>query len=170
MAAADVNLLMHAVELNGFEAHDHDEPEFLEIDMTLDTGAVNCVLSREDVPMHEITPSEGSLAGQVFQAAGGKLLPNEGEVHLNLVAPAEGEQVTEILTTFQVAKVTRPLLSVTKICDQGELDVLCRKNAAYILDKDMRVVAKFQRRGGLYIARMRMRNPKYPGFAGQGNP
>ena len=162
-----LQFLVDSEELNKLE--DHEEPEFIEVDVTMDTGAESCVLSPEDVPTHVVRPSKGSKAGQRFQAVGGKLIDNEGEVTLDMVAPAEGETTTELTATFQVAKVTRPLLSVTKVCDTGGFDVLCRREAAYILDGQQRVVAKFARRGGLYVARMRIRNPKHPGFAGPGN-
>ncbi len=168
VAAEALSFLGDSVEINDLE--DAEEPEFIEIDMTVDTGAMNSVLSREDVPTHEVLPSEGSRAGQQFQsaAAGGKLIDNEGEVQLDMIAPAEGESLTELTSTFQVAKVTRPLLSVTKVCDRGNFDVLCRREAAYVLDDKQKVIAKFPRRGGLYVATVKVRNPRWRGFAGQG--
>ena len=46
-------------------------------------------------------------------------------------------------TTFQIAEVTRPLMSVSKLCMRGGYDVLCRKDKAFILDSEHKVVALF---------------------------
>ena len=69
--------------------------------------------------------------------------------------------------TFQVADITRPLPSVTKICEKGDLEVVCRQDAAFILDKQKRIVAKFPRRNGLYVSTMDVKNPRHPGFTRQ---
>ncbi len=83
-----LQFLVDSEELNKLE--DCEEPEFIEVDVTMDTGAESCVLSPEDVPTHVVRPSKGSKAGQRFQAVGGKLVDNEGEVTLDMVLPAEG--------------------------------------------------------------------------------
>jgi hypothetical protein len=62
---------------------------------------------------------------------------------------------------FQVAEITRPLMSVSKICDQ---DMVCifEKTHARILDGDGNVVARFERDGGLYTCTMKLRRPDDP--------
>ena len=50
--------------------------------------------------------------------------------------------------------------SVGRICDEG-FDVKFMKNEAHVMKKDGTVVCKFERRGGLYIAKMSQRNPLY---------
>ena len=70
-------------------------------------------------------------------------------------------------TAFQVAEVTRPLMSVSKICENGDYDVLCRKNEAIILDSKHNVVALFEKRSGLYVAKVDLHNPKHQGFSRQ---
>ena len=74
-----------------------------------------------------------------------------------MVAPELGK---ELACTLQVAKVTRPLLSVTKITESGKLHVVCRKDVAMILDDKQQVLAKLHRSGGLYTAIIRLRNPQ----------
>ena len=63
-----------------------------------------------------------------------------------------------------MAKVTRPLLSVTKMTERGDLHVLCKKDEALILDQDNRTVALFVRKGGLYTVVMKVENPRWRPF------
>ena len=71
-----------------FEAVEHlhglpeAEPEYIEVEMTLDTGASGHAINRLDLPGFGVVDSPGSRAGQNFQAAGGKLIANEGQVLL----------------------------------------------------------------------------------------
>jgi hypothetical protein len=123
----------------------------------LDTGATTHATSRVDFPGCEVRESAGSKAGQMFQAAGGKTLPNEGESTMYMVSP-EGN---ELCLNMQIAEITRPLISVTKMTEKDELAVLCKKDVALVLDRQNRVVTKFHREGGLYVCYMKYRNPKY---------
>ena len=143
--------------------------EFYWIEVALDSGAANHVMSREDAPGYTVEESEGSRRGQKFQGASGRLIPNEGKIALNLLVSKDDDvkEFIELESTFQIAKVTRPLLSVSKICQSGQLDVLCRQDEAFILGKQHKVLAKFERKGGLYVAQMAVRNPKFSGFSRQ---
>ena len=142
------------------------EPVFIETEMTLDTGATVHAADRLDLPGHEVRESAGSRAGQKFGCAGGKLISNEGECKVLMVAPGGIE--CEIDTTIQIAKITQHLLSVTQMIKNGDISVLCKKDEAQVLDAQNRVLAVFQRKGGLYVAKMKVRNPKYKApFGGQ---
>jgi hypothetical protein len=142
-----------------------EEPEFSEVEMTLDTGATVHAADRMDLPCHVIEESPGSRAGQQSQAAGGKLIANEGRAVVEMLAPgADGELVCSI----QIAKVTRPLLSVTKIAESGKISVLSKKDEALVLDEPNKVLARFTRKGGRYTAIMRVRNPRFQLFARPG--
>ena len=66
---------------------------------------------------------------------------------------------------FQIAAVTRPLMSVGKICDEGH-NVTFDKEKAIVRHTDGSELARFVRQpGGLYVAKMKLRNPL--GFSGQ---
>ena len=65
----------------------------------------------------------------------------------------------ELNSIFQVAEITRPLMSVSRICDQ-DLECLFSKSCAKVLTPSGEVVATFERDGGLYTAKMRLRAPK----------
>ena len=62
-------------------------------------------------------------------------------------------------SVFQVAEITRPLMSVSRICDQ---DMVCifEKDHARVLDTDGNTVARFERDGGLYMCTMKLRRPE----------
>ena len=54
------------------------EPEFVEVECTLDTGATVHAADRVDFPGHVVNESAGSRAGQRFQGASGEFINNEG--------------------------------------------------------------------------------------------
>ncbi len=145
-------------ELNTAEG---EEPEFIEIDLTRDTGAGASVLKRADAPGHAVSESRGSRMGAAFVTAGKDRLPNEGQVNLSM-APVDSN--VEINSSFQVAEVTRPLWSMSEVCD-CDLEVLFTKTSASARDpkRGGRVLARAERKGGLYRSRMRVKNPKYRG-------
>jgi hypothetical protein len=65
---------------------------------------------------------------------------------------------TGINSTFQIAEVSRPLYSVSKICDSGAT-VKFDSPEAIVRNKNGRVLVKFERQGGLYVAEFSI-NPK----------
>ena len=105
----------------------------------------------------------------MFSAAGGHRMHNQGQVTLQVLLPGGAEGDEPASTVFQVASVTRPLWSVSKICD-SDYTVLFNKKEAKIFDSKGVPVCTFERQGGLYVARMKLKNPKHRGFARQGKP
>ena len=103
--------------------------------------------------------SPGSKLNQHFVGAGGHRMRNEGQVRLMMRA-ANGRKGRDIRTTFQVAKVTRPLMSVSKICDAG-MSMRFTATMAVIEDAQGKEVCRFIRKGGLYVASMKLRNPNF---------
>jgi hypothetical protein len=135
-----------------------EEPEYYEVETTLDTGASAHAADRVDFPGYTVEESPGSKAGQIFGCAGGKSLANEGQMTVEMVSPVEG---TQIKLCTQVTKVTRPLLSVSKITEEGKLKVLCDQIKAVIIDLSGKVLATFPKKNGLYVCMMRVKNPRY---------
>ena len=96
-------------------------------------------------------------------------MPNRGQVQLNLRAGRrEKGKGKDIKTVFQVADVKRPIWSVSKICDAG-FTVKFGQKAAVVLDSRGKECVRFERRGGLYVARLMLRKPKAEGFHRPGN-
>ena len=114
---------------------------------------------RDMVPGWEVRPSEGSRQGREFVTAGGGALKNQGE---QMVPMRSGEGVwTE--TRWQIAPVTRPLLSVGEECDANKLVILAKTGGA-ILSLETGSVRRFPRKNGAYEIEMWV--PPPPGRGG----
>ena len=133
-----------------------DEPQEIDMDVTLDSGAGDHVADPDDAPGYDLQESPGSRMGQYFVGAGGERIANKGCMDLNLVAPNGSNRGTGLRSRFQAARVTRPLHSVSKICDEGH-EVRFKKESATVLDEKGKVIAVYTRKGGLYVATMKLR-------------
>ena len=145
-------------ELNHAETNNN---EFLdvEIEIAADSGASEHVAADTDAPSYKVEESIGSRSGQHFVGAGGHRMANRGQMKLNMRAD-NGKKGRDVRTTFQVARVTRPLMSVSKICDAG-MSMRFTSTMAVIEYAKGKEVCRFLRKGGLYIASMKLRNPSY---------
>ena len=121
----------------------------------LDAGAEDHVCETSDAPGYGTEESDGSRQGKCFLAANGERIPNRGQLRLNLMS---GD--VPVASTFRVARVTRPLFSVAKMADAG-FKVTFDKTQAEVTDvRTNRAVARFPRRGGLYVSQMVLRAPE----------
>ena len=134
----------------------------IDFDVALDLGCVDHVCAGSDAPGVAIKESAGSSRGQNFVVGNGDKIPNQGQVSLPLEANVD-KDVNHVDAIFQVAKVTRPLMSVSRICDGGFTCHFDDKRGV-VKDKSGKVVCVFDRRGGLYICNMKLRSP----FTGRG--
>ena len=92
----------------------------------------------------------------------GGLIPNLGQSQLNLSDCNVGRDIQSV---FQIAAVTRPLLSVGRICDEGH-SITFNDVMAVVHDKEGGEICRFHRNpGGLYVAKLKLRSPA--GFGGQ---
>ena len=135
----------------------------IEIEITLDSGCVEHVLDAGDAPGYCLLQSAGSKRRQNFVVGNGHKIPNKGEVHLNLEAEVLGRK-NQLQTIFQVPAITRPLMSVSKICDQG-LKCVFDKDKATVFNDKGDTVCEFQRRGGLYVTTMKLKRPVEEGIS-----
>ena len=115
-----------------------------EVAIAIGSGAVDHVANDEDMPGIEVVPSASSIAGRHFMGANGKTIENRGQA-----AVAMKCGTANINSVFQIARVSRPLYSVSRICDAG-CDVHFNKTEGRIT-KGGKLVATFPRRGGLYV-------------------
>ena len=84
----------------------------------------------------------------------GGTIPNLGQSQLNL-----SDQDRDLQSVFQIAAVTRPLMSVGRICDQGH-SITFNAVMAVVHAADGSELCKFERKpGGLYVAKLKLRNP-----------
>ena len=137
----------------------------VEFEVALDSGSTDHVCHKVDLPGYPIEESPGSRAGQGFIVGNGARVTNDGQSLLSLQGAGDKEHTMS--TTFQVAKVSRPLMSVGRLCDKG-FDVLFKKDRADVLVPDNTVILSFERQqGGLYVAKLRLKRPASP-FGRQG--
>ena len=100
--------------------------------------------------------------------AGGHGMKNQGEMLLKMEAPIDDGRDQPIESMFQVADVVRPLFSVSRICDHGNNTMTFDKTKAVVRNPKGKVLMVFKRKGNLYIAQMKVRNPKHASFGRQG--
>jgi hypothetical protein len=132
----------------------------IEFEVALDSGSVVHVCAPDDIPGYHVGDSAGSRRHQEFLMGDGGTIPNLGESQLNL---SDGDK--PLNSVFQIAAVTRPLMSVGRICDQGH-SITFDAVMAVVRGSDGTELARFERKnGGLYVAKLTLRNPA--GFGGQ---
>jgi hypothetical protein len=140
-----------------------DVPEFVEVKVVLDSGAGAHVMNKADCPGYEIKESAMTKAGAAFKAANGSTIKNYGEVRVEMVTKDSKGGSHNISLKFEAADVTRALWSVGLICDAG-LDVKFNKSKASVVNANGTEVCAFNRENGLYLATVKIRNPRHPSF------
>ena len=134
----------------------------VEIEVAADTGAVAHVVGPKHLPgsIAVTQPEDGKLRN--FVSANDGKIKNYGKANVQLVQ----EDGTVIENTFNVADVSRPLHSMGVIADTGK-EILFTKGEAVVVPEgalskflgSIRQLAKYRRKGGLYVAKMKARNP-----------
>ena len=119
------------------------------VDCVLDSGAADSVCPRSMAPQFAITETDASRAGVYYTAADGGRIANVGET----TVPIALENGAQTSATFQVADVSRPLMSVGKACEMGNR-VLFGSGGGYILNVSTGGATPFYKRDGVYIFTM----------------
>ena len=156
---ADLAEMMEMIEgLHVLEAEQAEEdllaltPKATIINVALDSGACDHVANKDDLRGLKIRETAASRAGRGYIAANGERIPNEGECE---VALKDAKAGAEFSSLFQLAPVSRPLFSVSRICDRG-CDVHFNNQRAKVT-KNGRTLAVFERQNGLYVANMEIK-------------
>ena len=116
------------------------------VKVVMDSGAAELVAPRSMAPQFAIVDSAASKAGVYYTSANGGRLDNLGQQDLP-IALANG---CKAMTTFQIADVSRPLMSVGKICQLGNR-VLFGSNGGVILNLGSGQVTPFEKEDGVYV-------------------
>ena len=93
----------------------HNPDEWIEIEVTVDSGACETVMPASMARGIEITTSLNSH-GAEYEVANGQTIPNLGERRCLLMTL---DAVAAKKITFQVADVHKPLLSISRCADMG---------------------------------------------------
>jgi hypothetical protein len=132
------------------------EDDEVVLEVTADTGAVDNVMNPNEIPGFPIKPSFGSRNGKHFMGAGAERIENKGEVRLSM-KPTDGGQ--KLAGTFQAADITRTLMSISKVCDSAPDTTVEFSAKEGIVKRKGRPIAKFYRKGGLYVMRVKVKKP-----------
>jgi hypothetical protein len=133
--------------------HPHRNPPkgkiLMTIEGTMDSGASNSVAPIEALPGVKISESAGSKSGQHYVSAGNDRIPNVGEqlVHFKT---KEGHRSS---LKWQCAPVTKPLLSISHICDAGHR-VTFEATGGYMVNLKSGRKTSFRRKNNVYVLDM----------------
>ena len=147
--------------LSPFMGNKPDANGYTSVTSVMDSGASESVAPASMCPLYPVKPSVGSLAGQKYLSASDDLIPNLGEQHLPVVTETGREGVVK----YQIAEVSRPLTSVSEICDAGG-QVVFGKNGGVIVNLTTGAETPFHRENGVYTLQMWVK--PQAGFAGRG--
>ena len=145
-----------------------------EILVAMDSGCVAHTVHPRHVPSTVAIDSSGDVRD--FTDAGGGSIANHGKIAITL----EQEELADVDSSASVADVCRPLHSVSTTCDTGK-EVLFTRGMCTVVPEgalsrflgQVKQHARYPRKGGLYVARMRVkargvRDPKPKPKAGFG--
>ena len=106
-------------EILGFswrsEPEIYQDNKWVKVNSVVDSGASTGVAPPGMVPNVKVVPSEGSNRKQMFTSASKHKLKNVGEQRI--LACTEAGEPMDVL--FQIADVSKPLVSVSAICERG---------------------------------------------------
>ena len=140
------------------------------VEVAQDSGCVCHVCCPEQLPGSAIVtkPADGKLRRLV--AANNTPIQNHGITNVIM----QQDDGSELGGSFQVADVSRPLHSTSQICDsesrrcpEGHEVLFTRKTSIVVpagalsrFLKHCRKIAEYPRKGGLYVAKMKLKTPK----------
>jgi len=163
---------VHDVDALPLEAEDFDDEVHVAdmkriVKIAIDSGAGSHVMSPVDLEGYALEPSPASIRGKGFIAANGGRIDNLGQCHVRM--GQRGDHGMK--TTVQVAEVSRPLMSVSQICDAHTDNRVVFTAAEGLVMRGDQVLARYPRSGGLYVAEMELDSvggARPAGFPGQG--
>ena len=125
--------------------------DFVETDivLTLDSGCCDHIVDMADIPGYAcvLAPSPGSKRNQKIVVGNGGRVKNQGQVDLRMSTKGDTAS-SDLHSVFQVAEITRPLMSVSLITDLGLHCIFDDKKAEVMNDKG-EILCAFERKGGL---------------------
>lgn len=124
------------------------------VEVPVDSGAVEVVAPPDFAKDYDIVPGEAFRSGKKYRAANGGILHNEGEKRVEFLT--ENGDLRRLC--FQIAKVTKPLISAGKITAKNHRVVL-DDDDAYIEHKITGVRTPLYKRNGVFVLRMWIRRP-----------
>ena len=123
------------------------ESEWVEVELTADTGACDTVMPRSMATHIPIQPSLQSLKSMSYEIADGNTIPNLGERRCVMWTE---NATTARKINLQVADVHKPLSSLSRCADMG-FESRFGRIAGALIDEETGEVVPLQRKGNLYV-------------------
>ena len=140
--------------------------------ITVDSGAAESVMPMGMLENEELVEGAAKMAGVKYVAANGARMANFGEKSVKFKC-SEGAAMNKIM--FQVTEVGKPLASVSKILDKGNVVVFSRgKKGSYILNEKTGSKIALKEDKGTFVMDVEFYQPegetkgRVPGFTRQG--
>jgi hypothetical protein len=131
-------------------------------EVLIDSGACESVTPSSAFKDFPIEESQGHIDGTNYVSASGTDIPNEGQQ----IIPAVTEDKMACQFTFQVAAVTRPILSVSRICERGnEVEFSRDGKGGVIRHVKTQKEIPFIKKNGIYVLKLWI--PRPAGFTRQ---
>jgi hypothetical protein len=137
------------------EVNSFDEKQ--KIRFTVDSGAAETMCKKTDAKDFPIIHG-GNESMTKYIMPNGEIVENDGEKHLK-VKTAEGDK---FMVRTQLIDVRKPLMSVSKVCDEGNR-VIFEENGGFIENTKSGQRTNFQREGNVYVLELDL----VSGFTGQ---
>ena len=125
-------------------------PEWMEVELTADSGACDTVMPLSMCESIPVEPSPQSIAQIEYEVANKQTIPNLGQ--RNCLIWSETSETPRGIT-IQVADVHKPLLSLSRCADMGYQSVL-GKRAGCLVDTMTGEILPLTRQGNLYTLRV----------------
>ena len=146
-------------DLNNLEGKEmkYNRNGYRKVRVLFDTGAGESVAPPGEFTEFPIRESEGSRKGWFYEAANGEGIDNEGEQ----VVKTTTNEFQSRACVFQVAKVSKPLLSAAQVTKAGFLAVLDGPgNSSYLFHKKSGAKTKLNIENGVYCLDLWIKDPK----------
>ena len=108
---------------------DDENGRWIKEEAVVDSGAVECVTSRNRVPHLKVEETPGSRRGETWTCAGGREIKMEGKVTVHWTT----ESGVSKKSVFNVGAVSRTLISVDRLQETGH-DVILTQNRPRIIN------------------------------------
>ena len=112
----------------------------------MDSGSAECVAPENTARNIPLMETEASRQGQTCHTADGGVIKNKGEKIVTMYSE-DGDQFR---ARYQITDVTRPLNSISRVCDQGN-NVLFTKTGGWIINHESGRYTWFPREHGVYV-------------------
>ena len=146
--------LFREIVPEGVNSMEADPEEWQEVEMAVDSGATETVVSPDMLTNIETTEGSAYRRGVQYEVASGELIDNKGEKRFE----GHGEHGEVRTITAQVCDVNKALLSVRKTVAAGNR-VVFEPAGGYIEDLHTGERLHLREQGGMYTLRMWARRP-----------